>query len=528
MSMQASSLEQENTRLKQQLAQARRLQRQYDEVVRKLKFAEMKNSAILSGAPDAIISMDYEGRILAFNTAAEKMFGYSKLDAVGKPMEELIIPSHLRKMVRQRLARSVADERRGEGHDAHMETTAMRADGSIISVSFSIAHVTCDGLQLLIGFVKDISERRKMDALLNYTRERLETVQNIARLGSWEMNLLNGGLWWSDEVYHMFSLDPERFNTTYKTFIDIVHPEDRDLVERTYRASVKSQSPYQLVHRLLLPDGSARWVLEHCKTIYADDGTPLRSIGTISDITERKHMEDSLRQRVEEGEMARKAMLYMLEDINESSEVLQKTNEELEHTHVQLHAALEGCINAIGKAVEARDPYTSGHQRRVADLACAIAVELGLDKDQIEGIRMGSLIHDIGKIHLPAEILSKPSRLSEMELMLVNTHSQVGYEILKDIQFPWPVAQIAYQHHERMDGSGYPQGLKGEDICLEARIVAVADVVEAMASHRPYRAGLGIDKALEEIRQHRQTLYAPAVVDACISLFENKAYEMLV
>ncbi|PIV30011.1 MAG: hypothetical protein COS35_09020, partial [Zetaproteobacteria bacterium CG02_land_8_20_14_3_00_50_9] len=200
----------------------------------------------------------------------------------------------------------------------------------------------------------------------------------------------------------------------------------------------------------------------------------------------------------------------------------------LEHTHVQLHAALEGCINAIGKAVEARDPYTSGHQRRVADLACAIAVELGLDKDQIEGIRMGSLIHDIGKIHLPAEILSKPSRLSEMELMLVNTHSQVGYEILKDIQFPWPVAQIAYQHHERMDGSGYPQGLKGEDICLEARIVAVADVVEAMASHRPYRAGLGIDKALEEIRQHRQTLYAPAVVDACISLFENKAYEMLV
>jgi len=192
----------------------------------------------------------------------------------------------------------------------------------------------------------------------------------------------------------------------------------------------------------------------------------------------------------------------------------------------KLRESLEGTIKAIASAEEVRDPYTSGHQDRVAELACAIGNEMGLQKDQIEGIRMGGKIHDIGKISLPSEILSKPTRLSEIEYSLIQSHSQVGYGILKDIDFPWPVADIAHQHHERIDGSGYPQGLKGEEICLEARIVAVADVVEAMTNHRPYRAGLGIDKALAEIERGCGSIYDTKVADACLHLFREHGFTM--
>jgi len=174
--------------------------------------------------------------------------------------------------------------------------------------------------------------------------------------------------------------------------------------------------------------------------------------------------------------------------------------------------------------VEARDPYTAGHQQRVARLACAIACDMALGGDEDEGIRLGGMIHDIGKIHLPAEILSKPGRLSDMEFALVKSHTRVGYDILKDIDFPWPVADIAHQHHERLDGSGYPQGLRGDEICLEARIVAVADVVEAMSSHRPYRPALGIDAALKEIEARRGIWFDPEAVDACLRLFRKKGF----
>jgi len=180
-----------------------------------------------------------------------------------------------------------------------------------------------------------------------------------------------------------------------------------------------------------------------------------------------------------------------------------------------LEMTLEGTIHTVTMAGELRDPYTAGHQRRVADLACAIAYVMGLDEERVRGVRLGAMIHDIGKIGIPAEILSKPSHLTPVEMQIVREHAQMGYNILKDVKFPWPVAEIAYQHHERVDGSGYPNGLKGEAILLEARIVAVADVVESMASHRPYRPALGVDAAIEEIAQGRGTIYDATVVDAC-------------
>ena len=190
----------------------------------------------------------------------------------------------------------------------------------------------------------------------------------------------------------------------------------------------------------------------------------------------------------------------------------------------QLEHSMEETVQAIASTIEMRDPYTAGHQRRVAELALRIAEEMDLPADEVHGIYLAATIHDIGKIHIPAEILSFPGKLGEIEYALIKVHVQAGYDILKNIEFPWPVAQMVYQHHEHLDGSGYPRGLKGDEIMLGARILCVADVVESMASYRPYRPGLGAEKALVEIRTNRGRLYDAAVVDVCLGLF-GKGYE---
>jgi len=201
-----------------------------------------------------------------------------------------------------------------------------------------------------------------------------------------------------------------------------------------------------------------------------------------------------------------------------------QVKETLDQNYDNIKVTLNGTIRAMALTVELRDPYTAGHQQRVALLACAIAKEMGLPEEQINGLRMAAVIHDIGKMNVPAEILSKPGKLTEMEFGIVKTHSQAGYEILKTIEFPYPVAQIVLQHHERMDGSGYPLGLRGKDILLEVRILGVADVVEAMASHRPYRPALGMDKALEEVSRKKGICYDADVVDACQRLLTEKGF----
>jgi len=199
---------------------------------------------------------------------------------------------------------------------------------------------------------------------------------------------------------------------------------------------------------------------------------------------------------------------------------------ETKTSYDKLQKALDGTVKAMNMISEMRDPYTAGHQRRVARLACAIAQEIGFSEDRITGLRLAALIHDIGKIRVPAEILTHPDGLSDSELNIVKLHPQIGHDVLNNIEFPWPIAQIVLQHHERIDGSGYPEGRSGEEIIPEAKILGVADVVEAMASHRPYRPALGLAKSLDEISKNKGKLYDPQIVDACLLLFNKKGFTL--
>lgn len=217
----------------------------------------------------------------------------------------------------------------------------------------------------------------------------------------------------------------------------------------------------------------------------------------------------------------KQGMVLIFRDIS----LRRRTEEALRDAVCNMRRALEETVNALAVTSEKRDPYTAGHQQRVSALAGAMAEVMGLSVERREGLRVASLLHDIGKIYVPTEILAKPSLLSPMEMSIVKTHSEVGHEILQNIPFPWPVARMVLEHHERVDGSGYPRGLTSEEVLPESRILAVADVVEAMSSHRPYRAALGVEPALAEIGKHRGTRYDPLAVDACLEVFRDKTFD---
>ncbi len=216
--------------------------------------------------------------------------------------------------------------------------------------------------------------------------------------------------------------------------------------------------------------------------------------------------------------------LRVIGEIFTNALVRKSSEKALQETLSELRQTLNSVIQALTATLEIKDPYTAGHQQRVSDLAGAIAKEMGLSKDQIESIRVAGIMHDLGKIWIPSEILTKPVKLHKVEFDIIKQHVQSGYEILKKIDFPWPIADIVRQHHEKMDGSGYPLGLSGEEISIEGRVLCVADIVEAIASHRPYRPALGMDKALEEISKGRDKLYDSKVVDVCINLIKEKKF----
>jgi putative nucleotidyltransferase with HDIG domain/PAS domain S-box-containing protein len=334
-------------------------------------------------------------------------------------------------------------------------------------------------------------KQRDVEEALRKRELQLNEAQHLAHIGSWELDLISNHLTWSDEIYRIFEISPKAFEASYEAFLQAVHPDDRTMVDKAYTDSVKNKTPYEIDHRLLMRDGRIKFVHEQCETFYNGKGDPVRSIGTVQDITEQN-----------------------------------KREEQMEQSYMQLKKALNGTISAVAAMTELRDPYTAGHEKRVTQLACAIAAEMGLKEDEIEAIMIACSLHDIGKISIPSEILSKPTKLTDLEYEIIKDHSRVSHDIISKSQLPDPISAIVLQHHERMDGSGYPAGTRGKKICLGARILAVADVVEAMSSHRPYRPALGIAKALEEIQKNKDVLYDPTVVDVCLLLFRKKHFTL--
>jgi PAS domain S-box-containing protein len=273
-------------------------------------------------------------------------------------------------------------------------------------------------------------------------------------------------------------------------FIEAIDERDRDHVVAQFAlrtAGVKSKAGYTV--RAVRKDG-APVVLGITSALVTVDGAP--------------------------------TIMGMLQDLTEHEQSKQRI---LDHAR-QLEDAMLGTIGAVTAMIEQRDPYTAGHERHVSALGEAIGREMGLSSEQCRGLQIAGTVHDIGKNAISVEILNKNTRLTDAEFALIKAHSQAGYEVLKEIEFPWPVAEAVLQHHERLDGSGYPRGLSGDQIIPEARIIAVADVVESMATHRPYRSALGLDMALEEITQFRGARYDAAAVDACLTLFREKEYRL--
>ena len=235
---------------------------------------------------------------------------------------------------------------------------------------------------------------------------------------------------------------------------------------------------------------------------------------------------------MKDEEKAKEQLVKELQKMREKVTELKKANimcnqleKELKQTYKKLQKIIEGTANIITKVVETRDPYSIGHQQRVSKLATAIAQEMKLTQKKIEGTKIASLVHDIGKVNLPTEIISKPDKLIEVEFNLVKNYPRVGYNILRKVDFPWPIAEIVLQHQEKIDGSGYPRGLKGNEICIEAKILGVANVVEAMSSYKSYRPALSIDEALTEISKNKNILFDLEVVDTCIKLFKEKEFK---
>jgi PAS domain S-box-containing protein/putative nucleotidyltransferase with HDIG domain len=277
-------------------------------------------------------------------------------------------------------------------------------------------------------------------------------------------------------------------------------------------------------------DGKIIVIAKNAKLLKDEQGNVIGAIESFEDITGRKKEEQSFQKSYQNLEIQVRERTIELSKINEALlvEIMQrkKVQKNFEDGNEKLQRVLNETISALAFTVEKRDPYTAGHQERVTQLAEAIAKQMKLSPAQILGVKTAAMIHDIGKICVPAEILSKPSKLTTYEFNIIKAHPEVGYDILKEIEFPWPVSSIVAQHHERLDGSGYPNALKGDEILIEAHILIVADVVEAMASHRPYRPALGIERALDEIISKKGLLYNPEVVSACISLFMEQGFKL--
>ena len=449
-----------------------------------LKKREELEKSILKSVPHGLFGV--ENRIIFFaNTAMEDVFGWKPEELVGKSTRILFrnedewkeygakLYSWLRKMP------AVA-------FDSNIPFVCKNGKEILCRNSVSRIGEELGITNRVVATFEDITDRMQSEKALMESEERYRMIFNHSPLG----------------VMHFDSKGV--IVDVNERFVQIMGASREKLLGLNMLDRFRDQAMLKAVKEALggilgyyegdylsVTGGKTTPLRAVCQSIITEDAIFLGAVGIFEDITERKQAEKHLKETLK-----------------------------------SLRKAFSTTVQVLVSAVESRDPYTAGHQTRSADLARAIATDLGLSQENIDGIHMAGSIHDIGKMSVPAEILTKPTKLTDIEFSLIKAHAQKGYEMLKDVESPWPLAEIVYQHHERVDGSGYPRQLKGEEIIMEARILAVADVVESMASHRPYRPALGLDVALEEIKNNRGTLYDTDAVDVCLRLFRKKGFQL--
>lgn len=427
---------------------------------------------LAESAGDIVFFIEEDGHLTDVNRAAELAYGYSRNELLAMNVATLRDPDEIL-FLREQLNAALK-----ENGGIRFQTRHVRKDGSKFDVEVDSQSAVIGGVRLVVSVCRDITTRRQAEESLRESEERYRGMMELMPV----------------PMVIVGRTGVIRFaNNAASRLVGVQY------LEGALASNFISEETGHAVVRELARAASGRAIHAADVIIQCGDGSPIDV-----DVVASRYLLDgeSIIQAIVQPASARR------------------------QTELALRRSLTDTVHAMAQMVEARDPYTAGHQNRVQCIAEAIARDLGLDIDQITAVNFAAMVHDLGKINVPAEILSKPGRLDPEELALIRSHSRHGYDIVKTIPFPWPIADIVLQHHERIDGSGYPQGLKGAEICLEARIVAVADVVEAVASHRPYRPALGLDAALDIVREGSGTLFDHNVVEACVRVISSSSSKL--
>ena len=473
-------------------AESRRQRKQAEEALRE---SEENYRTLIQKIQTAVVVHGPDTRILTCNSMAQELLGLTEDQLLGKTAidpdwyffhEDGTVMSFEEYPVNQVIARR--QELRNFIVGVHRPNKEQKNDVWVL-VNAVPVFVNDEIVQVILTFI-DITERKHAEEALLASETKYRGILENLDDAYFEIDLKGNFVFFNKALVSQTGYSREELvGMNYRKYMS---PEMAKTVSMIFSEIYRTGQPVRLFeYEIIMKDGQPRNNESWTSIVFDDNGKPIGFRGVARDITKRKLAEEQLEQTLE-----------------------------------SLRRAVGTTIQVMVSAVETRDPYTAGHQVRSANIARAIATEMELPQEKIDGIRMAGSIHDIGKLSVPAEILSKPGKLSEIEFSLVKEHARTGYEMLKDVESPWPLAEIVYQHHERMDGSGYPRNLKGDDILMEARILAVADVVESMASHRPYRPALGINAALEEIEKNKGILYDAEVVDACLRLFREKGFQL--
>ena len=457
----------------------------YGHLLEELRRSEQCFRTLVEKLPNiAVQGYDSDRRVVFWNAASETLYGWTRQEALGRKLEDLIIPDPMREAVVGAVTAWVEQDVPIPAG----ELVLRHRDGGPVHVFSSHAMLEdARGERSMYCVDIDLRTRDAAERAAHESEARFRAIleQNVAGI----FLLVDGRVRFANRrAERILGLEPG--TGTDRHVMDFVAPPEREEVRANIARVLSGEvSSTERVLLALRPDGSTLEIGVHTSLAIVNGERGV--VGLIEDVSERLRAQQEIQDYV--GRLEKSVMTT---------------------------------LQAVSAMVELRDPYTAGHQRRVGDLAAAIGVEMGLAPHAVSGLRLMGYVHDIGKIAVPAELLTRPTRLTHTEFSLIKEHSAGGHAVLKDIEFPWPVAEVILQHHERMDGSGYPRGLSGDAVLMEARIIAVADVVEAITSHRPYRAGLGIDRALEEIATGRGRLFDEAVVDACTVLFRDRGYRL--